>query len=285
MPQVQTSRILIVDDEPSVRMTLEMALAETPHHVESVESAEQALAKLGASTFDLLIVDKNLPGINGAELIRKVRQTHEDIWSAMITGYPSAESAMEMLHLGVRDYLEKPFEDVFGVVKRVEQLLELKQSQRRMQGVAHRMRSAAQHLPVARPLRIVVLAQDEADRRWLLQRTGNATDTLLGTASAQEALSLVATRAPDLVVCDSTMRQPDLFTFIQSAREAAPDLSFAVICDTPSLRMVMGLIEARASAVIPRPLSDSAYKNRLDGLLMRLRMATPPGATPAPPQP
>ena len=103
--QVQSSRILIVDDEPAVRMTLEMALSETPHHVESVESAEKALLALQGTTFDLIIVDKNLPGINGTELIRKVRQTHEDIWSAMITGYPSAESAMEMLHLGVRGYL------------------------------------------------------------------------------------------------------------------------------------------------------------------------------------
>jgi DNA-binding NtrC family response regulator len=283
MQQVHSSRILIVDDEPSVRMTLEMALSETPHHVESVESAELALVAIRERTFDLLIVDKNLPGINGAELIRTVRQTHEDIWSAMITGYPSAESAMEMLHLGVRGYLEKPFEDVFEVVRRVEHLLELKQAQRRMQGGANRMRNAAQYLPAARPLSIVVLAPDEVDRRWLLQRTGNPTDTVLGAASAQEALSLIATRAPDLVVCDSTLRQPDLFTFIQSARVAAPEVSFAVLCDTPSLRMLTGLIEARASAVIPRPLSESTYKNRVEGLLMRLRMAPAPTAPAVPP--
>jgi DNA-binding NtrC family response regulator len=280
MQQTQTSRILIVDDEPSVRMTLEMALADTPHHVQSVESAELALAALRDQTFDLLIVDKNLPGLNGTELIRKVRQTHEDIWSAMITGYPSAESALEMLHLGVRGYLEKPFEDVFEVVRRVEHLLEQKKAHRKLQAVTSGLREAAQALPVARPLRIVVLAPDEAECRWLLQRTGGATDTVLRASSAREALDLIATRAPDLVVCDSALREPDLFTFIQSARASAPALSFAVLCDTPSLRMVTGLIDARASAVLPRPLSESTYKLRLDGLLMRLRMAVPPSAAP-----
>lgn len=281
MQQTQTSRILIVDDEPSVRMTLEMALSDTPHHVQSVESAEQALAALKDETFDLLIVDKNLPGINGTELIRKVRQTHEDIWSAMITGYPSAESAMEMLHLGVRGYLEKPFEDVFEVVRRVENLLKQKQALRQLQSVTSGLREAAQALPVARPLRVVVLVQDEAECRWLLQRTGGPTDTVLRASSAQEALDLIATRAPDLVVCDSALREPDLFTFFQSARAIAPGLSFAVICDTPSLRMVTGLIDARASAVIARPLSESTYKLRLDGLLMRLRLAAPPSAAAA----
>ncbi len=277
-PQVQSSRILIVDDEPAVRMTLEMALADTPHHVESVESAEKALLALQDKSFDLLIVDKNLPGINGTELIRKVRQTHEDIWSAMITGYPSTESALEMLHLGVRGYLEKPFEDVFEVVRRVEQLLELKQAHQAPHGVAHRMREAAQHLPSGRVLRIVVLAQDEAECRWLLQRTGASGDTVVRASNAQEALTLIATRMPDLVVCDAALREPDLFTFLQSARATAPQVSFAVICDTPSLRMVTGLIEARASAVIPRPLSESTYKHRLEGLLTRLRAAAPQSA-------
>jgi len=274
-PQVQSSRILIVDDEPAVRMTLEMALSETPHHVESVESAEKALLALQGTTFDLIIVDKNLPGINGTELIRKVRQTHEDVWSAMITGYPSAESAMEMLHLGVRGYLEKPFEDVFEVVRRVEQLLELKHSHQRLYGLASQMREAAQHMPSTRALRIVVLAQDEAECRWLLQRTGAGGDMVLRASTSQDALTLIATRAPDLVVCDAALREPDFFTFLQRARAAAPAVSFAVICDTPSLRMVTGLIEARAAALIPRPLSESTYKHRLEGLLTRLRTTAP----------
>jgi len=274
-------RILIVDDEPAVRLALEMALAETPHLVESVDSAERALALIEQRPFDLLIVDKNLPGLNGVELIRRVRQTHEDVWSAMITGYPSADSAMEMLHLGVRGYLEKPFEDIYEVVRRIDYILELRRNRGRPTGAADRMRDAVQKLPSPRSLRIVVLSPFADERTWLAQRTGTGLDFAVAAASAEDALAVARAQPPDLMVCDASLRNPDIFGVMREARAVAPELSFAVVCDPPSLKMLTELIEARTAAVIPRPLSEGTYRARIDTLLQRLRMTPPPSKVPA----
>lgn len=283
--QPERARILIVDDEPAVRMTLELALADTPHHVESVETAEQALAALERGPFDLLLVDKNLPGINGVELIRRVRQKHEDVWAAMITGYPSADSAMELLHLGVRGYLEKPFEDVYEVVRRVDKLLEMKRSTRRLQSAVGRLREAAQRLPSARRLEILVVSASDEEREWLRQRTGTGLDHVATVASAEAALAQVGTRPPDLVVCDAVMRRPDLLGFVRSVRQSAPHAAFAVLCEAPSLRLLTELIDARIAAVVPRPLSEPSYRARVDLLLQRLRLGHAEPSEPARPRP
>jgi len=259
--QTQPSRILIVDDEPAVRMTLELALADTPHSVVSVDSAEQALAELALVPVDLLIVDKNLPGMNGGELIRKVHQIHEEVWAAMITGYPSADSAMEMLHLGVRGYLEKPFDDIYAVVRKIDQLLELKRGGERMKSITARLKDTAHLVPTTRALKIVVAAADAQDRAWLMQHTGTGIDSVLTVPGFREALGVIRHQAPDLLVADGMVRDLDLFAFLHSARSENPELLVAVLSDTPSLRM------------IARPLSPSHYRARIDGLLMRLRSA------------
>lgn len=271
---LQRARILIVDDEPAVRMTLALALADTPHHVEPVESAEAALELLGTRPFDLLVVDKNLPGINGVELIRRVHAQGLDAWSVMITGYPSAESALELLHLGVRGYVEKPFADVYDVVRRVEHLLLLKREWRAPTGFTP--------APVdPRALEVLVVAPAAGERAWLVACTGSgALDRVSGVESAEAALARVRARPPDLVVLDSGLRQPDPFTFMRAVRALYPGTAFAVVLEAaPSLRMLTELIDERVSAVVARPLSEATYRARLDAVLQRLRRLPPaPGA-------
>jgi DNA-binding response OmpR family regulator len=274
MAEHERQRILIIDDEPAVRMALEMALADTPHHVQSVETAEKALALLAAQTFDLLIVDKNLPGISGVELLRRVRQHRADVWAAMITGYPSAESAMEMLHLGIRGYLEKPFDDIFEVVRRVESILGAKRAQDRLDEALLQMQQAADLFPATRALKIVVIPANETEGKWLLARTGYPVDIVLSAQTGAAALSLLSGQAADLVVCDAGMREPDLFAFIRALRASSPSAQWVVISDAPSLRMLTELIDARVAEVICRPLAESSYRGRVEALLMRLRTAS-----------
>ena len=113
--------LLLVDDEPSVRAALELALEDEPWRIESVSSAEEALGLLATRRFDLLLTDKNLPGMTGVDLIRKVRQDNLDMACVMITGYASVESAAETMKLGVDAYVEKPFDSIYEVVRRLRE--------------------------------------------------------------------------------------------------------------------------------------------------------------------
>ncbi len=108
-------RILVVDDEAVVRDLLERVLGGAGHEVEVVADGESALRKLAAAPFDLVVVDKNLPGLGGLELLRKARTAHPRLQAILDTGYPSKESEAAARDLGVHAYVTKTL-GIFEIV-------------------------------------------------------------------------------------------------------------------------------------------------------------------------
>src|SRR6202165_386596 len=102
-------RLLIVDDEPEVRGVLHDLLAATYQCVEA-SSAEEALAQLRDSDFDLVISDITMSGMSGLEMIPHVKKVPPDTVIVMISGMQTIESAINALRLGAFDYLMKPFD-------------------------------------------------------------------------------------------------------------------------------------------------------------------------------
>lgn len=101
--------ILVVDDEVSVCQLLKTVLTRAGHRVKMAENGDQALALLSREKFDLLIVDKNLPGLGGMEILKTVRSRFPGLLSIMITGFPTPESESSALELGIHSYIVKPF--------------------------------------------------------------------------------------------------------------------------------------------------------------------------------
>lgn len=102
-------RILIIDDEAVVRDLLVRVLGDAGHEVAAVETGEAALMMLASQPFDLLIVDKNLPGMSGLEVLRLVKANHPSLRAIMITAFPSPRSEADARELGVHSYVTKPF--------------------------------------------------------------------------------------------------------------------------------------------------------------------------------
>lgn len=119
-----TSEILVVDDEDVMQMLFEDLFEKGKYHIDFATSAEQALEMLKEREYNLVIVDKNLPGISGIELIPQARELRPHAEFIIITGYASYQSVVEGLRLGAFDYLEKPFRDVHLVRQKVIQALE-----------------------------------------------------------------------------------------------------------------------------------------------------------------
>jgi excisionase family DNA binding protein len=110
-------RVLVVDDEASIRDLLQKTLALAEYEVETAPDAGAALDRLrGQSNFDLLIADLKMPGMDGLALIRQVKQIKSNLPVIIITGFSSEKSAIDAVNLGVAGYLTKPF--------RVPQVLE-----------------------------------------------------------------------------------------------------------------------------------------------------------------
>ncbi|MBI4264075.1 MAG: response regulator [Acidobacteria bacterium] len=103
------ARVLVVDDEASIRDLLSKTLALAEYEVDTVADANAALDRVRAVEYDLLIADLKMPGMDGLTLIRQVKRIRTDLPVIIITGFSTESSAIEAVNLGVAGYLTKPF--------------------------------------------------------------------------------------------------------------------------------------------------------------------------------
>jgi two-component system response regulator AtoC len=112
-------RLLIVEDEDTLRESLKRVFQREGYQVEAVMGAEPALELFEESSFDLIISDIILPGITGIELLKRVKDIHPEQIVIIVTAYASLETAVETLRAGAFDYIVKPIihEEIKQIVK------------------------------------------------------------------------------------------------------------------------------------------------------------------------
>jgi len=103
-------RILVVDDEEAMRESLAAWLIKGDYGVDMAPSGVKALEALSRRPFDLALVDIKMPGMDGHELLRRIKEEHPATMVVMITAYGSIESAVKAMKEGANDYLLKPFD-------------------------------------------------------------------------------------------------------------------------------------------------------------------------------
>lgn len=108
-PRTTRPRVLVVDDEAAIRDMLAKALGLADYDVETVADGRSAIERLRLASYDLLITDLRMPGIDGLTVIREARRLRVDLPVIIITGYSSESAAIEAIDLGVSGYLTKPF--------------------------------------------------------------------------------------------------------------------------------------------------------------------------------
>jgi excisionase family DNA binding protein len=101
--------ILVVDDEGAVRDLLAKTLTMADYDVDAAKDGQEAIERLRTITYDLLITDLKMPGMDGLAVIREARRISSDLPIIVITGYSTEASAIEAINLGVAGYLTKPF--------------------------------------------------------------------------------------------------------------------------------------------------------------------------------
>jgi|WetSurMetagenome_2_1015567.scaffolds.fasta_scaffold800004_1 CheY-like chemotaxis protein len=120
--------ILVVDDDPLVLKTLTRYLATFGYDIKSAASGQEAVHIAEVYSLDLIIADIRMPGMNGIETIKQLRQLMQDKYNKtvpeiIITGYASDENRIEAEQLGIADYIYKPF-DVEVFIAAVKKNLE-----------------------------------------------------------------------------------------------------------------------------------------------------------------
>src|SRR5262245_49199650 len=137
-------RILIVDDEPIIRSTLQEFLQNEQFEAEQAASGEQALQKVAERDFDVAICDVQLPGMDGVELLNRLRQLSPETFVLIITAYATVENAVEAFQAGAHDYLMKPviFKDLLHKIRHLVEYREVCRENESLRRQLHRASEA-----------------------------------------------------------------------------------------------------------------------------------------------
>ncbi len=114
-----TTRILVVDDEPNIRLPLVRALELSGYSAAGAESGQRALEMLRAARYDVMVLDMRLPGLDGMEVMRAARQIQADLIILVLTGHATLQSAITAVKAGASDYLLKPIgtQDIIAAIR------------------------------------------------------------------------------------------------------------------------------------------------------------------------
>jgi DNA-binding NtrC family response regulator len=190
-------RILVVDDEASIRLALSELLESDGHAVRAAEHAPAALAALEDGPADLVLSDLRMPAMDGLQLLEEIRARHHDTVFVLVTAHGDERTAVRALKQGAWDYLPKPFDnaEVRALVGRVREMLALRAENARL-----RDELAERHGPL--------IGASAAMRRVydLIDRAGPTDATILVTGESGTGKELVA-RA----IHDASPRRPRPF--------------------------------------------------------------------------
>jgi len=107
---VDNEKILVIDDDESIRCTMKAILEHQGYCVDSAKNGEEAITKTKNNSYDLALIDIRLPDMEGTELLAKIKDTTADMVKFFVTGYPSLKNAMDAINLGADGYFLKPIE-------------------------------------------------------------------------------------------------------------------------------------------------------------------------------
>jgi two-component system response regulator HydG len=162
-----TARILVIDDEESIRITLERFLSQAGYEVTTAEDFAKARSFLNRSNFDIVFADILLPDGSGIDILRKMKEEHPLSPVIMITGNPTVDNAAEAVRLGAFDYIPKPVKKdnllhVAGTARKYREMTNEKEKYRaNMDAVFRSVRDAI--VSVDRDMKIISMNQAAED--------------------------------------------------------------------------------------------------------------------------
>lgn len=136
MEESARGSVLVVDDEANARRGMKVLLEQEGFTVSTAGDGAEALDLLAAGSFDIVVTDLKMPRVDGLELLKRARQTYEDIPVLMVTAHGAVESAIAAMKAGAEDYLEKPvqIEELVVVLERVLRNRKVREEVRELRG-------------------------------------------------------------------------------------------------------------------------------------------------------
>jgi DNA-binding NtrC family response regulator len=135
-----TEKVLLVDDEEEFVETLAERMRTRGMEVATTNSGADALERVGAEDFDVVVLDLKMPGIDGMEALERIKRRRPDIQVVLLTGYATVEKGVEAIKLGALEFLEKPVDlasltDAIRKAKATKMVLVEKETEERIKDI------------------------------------------------------------------------------------------------------------------------------------------------------
>jgi len=230
-------RLLVVDDEAIIRMVFKDLMGKECDVIEA-QTAEEAIELLRVGPYDLIVTDKNLPGLSGLDLAQEARKADPNSRVIIMTGYPSLVTAQQALELGVIDYLLKPFDEIREVREKIRSALAAQ--------------PPAAHVPRAHSLRVDVYEDNPASARQI-------TDALRMLGMEPNVLTEptpVEGDPPAGVVVSWDFSPAHGKKAVELGRTLCRGAPFVVLAEHLTMDAALESLRGGAAACLPKLLSD-----------------------------
>ncbi len=283
-------RVLVVDDEEVIRRILDEFLSGQSILADVVSSSEEALEKLEQVDYAVVVTDKNLPGIDGIELLERIKQRWPRIEVLIITGYASVESALSAIELGAFDYIPKPFPSLGLVGNKVRGALDRHAFEQKVHAMIAFMTNTVKALQaerggaaddrVAGKLREMLdrfhAGQDAPGRVLVVGPEGLAAQAgKLGLAasrmdSLEQALQEVRAGDVQVLVYLEAPGQPDGADVVQQLQQIDPGVGVLLIAREGNLNRVVAALGMGVGDYLIHPVEGrEMFDRRLQRLVAR----------------
>jgi len=189
-------KVLVVDDQKSMRLTLAAILEDQGYDVTEVEDGYRAIEAVERVPFDLVFLDIKMPGINGVQTFREIQKINPKSVVVMMTGFAVEDLVKDALDEGAFSIIYKPF-DMEGVIKLVESVL--------------------------KSVLILVVDDHSSERESLIQILTDKGYKVAGAADGDEAIQMVRDKHFDVILMDIKLPGKDGFAAFQEIKALDPD--------------------------------------------------------------
>ncbi len=254
-------RLLLIDDEPAILASFSLAFGDEGWEVTTSESGEDGVETHVPGKFDLVITDKNLPGMSGVEVVEQIRQRDAAVTIMMLTGFGSTSSAVDTLNAGVDAYEEKPVRDVIRLTARAAAIIKRRQKQLELE-------AATKRTP-PNPFEVLILTTNKKNAKFISADLVGKVDKIAIAADLEQAQTALTERTFGLILAEEGLA--NLCDTIEAVKNHPHCAPIAVLGQHLGLDTIMRLVETGVAACIVLPIGSPPCAKRLTDLIKELR--------------
>ena len=144
----ETAKILVIDDDESIRLVLKTILEDEGYNVDTAKNGNEAIRKTNENFYNLALIDIKLPDMEGTKLLTAMKETTPPMVKIMVTGFPTVQNAIEAVNKGADGYVTKPIDDMDDLLNKIKEHLKKQREKKKFneEKVAEFVESRAKEL-------------------------------------------------------------------------------------------------------------------------------------------